>query len=192
MRDRRLDFARQPFRDERPIFLVAGLALALAAFLLAANVRLYGDFHRGIEGTSGQIEYLQKRRDRAAREAQESRAALNSYKVSALDMESRGLLRVVGERRFSWTGLLSRLERVLPPEVRVARLGPRFSETGEASLDIGLVGKDVDSVVRTIAAFSRDPAFSEVELHSESSPEKGVPEGHAFVVSVRYRAQARS
>ncbi|HJW14045.1 MAG TPA: hypothetical protein VJ776_05085 [Thermoanaerobaculia bacterium] len=192
MKSRRLDFARRPFRDERPVYLLAGLAFAAAAILLVENVQLYRDFHRESAGTGQQIEFLENRRDRASREAEESRAALNSYKVSALAQESRGLLRIVGERRFSWTGLLTRLERTLPPEVRVTRLSPRFEETGETTMSIGLLGKNADSVVRTIAAFARDPAFDSVALHAESSPEKGVPEGHSFDVTVRYRPGAKS
>jgi hypothetical protein len=192
MRDRRLDFARRPFRDERPVYLVVGLAFVLAAALLAGNVRIYRSFHREMEGTGRQIEFLEKRRSVATRDADESRAALNSFRVSALAQESRGLLRIVGERRFSWTGLLTRLEKTLPPEVRVARLTPQFDETGEATMNIGLLGKDAGSVVRTIAAFARDPAFNSLALHSESTPEKGVPEGHSFEVTVRYRPGARS
>ncbi|HKA35713.1 MAG TPA: hypothetical protein VKH43_02785 [Thermoanaerobaculia bacterium] len=192
MRSRRLDFARRPFRDERPVFLVVGLALAAALVFLAQNVLLYRDFHREIEGTGRQIEFLEQRRARASKEAEESRTALNNYKVSALAQESRGLLRIVGERRFSWTGLLTRLERTLPSDVRVTRLQPRFEETGDTTLSIGLLGKDGDSVVRTIAAFAKDPAFESMALHTESSPEKGVPEGHSFEVTVLYRPGARS
>jgi Tfp pilus assembly protein PilN len=187
MRSRRLDFARRPFRDERPVFLVAALAFAAAAFLLAANVQQYRDFNRESGGTGRQIEFLEGRLQKATREAEQSRAALNSFKVSSLAQESRGLLRIVAERRLSWTALLTRLERTLPPEVRVTRLTPKFDETGEATLAIGLIGKDDGSVVRTIAAFARDPAFESVALHSESTPEKGVPEGHTFNVTVTYR-----
>ena len=192
MRSRRLDFARRPFRDERPVFLVAGLAFAAALVFFAQNVILYRDFHREIDGTGRQIEFLEQRRGRASKDAEESRTALNNYKMSALAQESRGLLKIVGERRFSWTGLLTRLERTLPPDVRVTRLQPSFGETGETTLHIGLLGKDGDSVVRTIAAFAKDSAFESMALHTESSPEKGVPEGHSFEITVQYRPGAKS
>jgi Tfp pilus assembly protein PilN len=187
MRARRLDFAKRPFRDERPVLVVAGLALLAAGLLLAGNVRQYRDFNREIQGTGLQIEFLEKRRDKASREAEAARAALNNFKVSALAVESSGLIRIVQERRFSWTGLLARLERTLPPDVRVTRLTPRFDGSGETSLSIAMLGKNAESVVHTIAAFSRDPAFDATVLHSESTPEKGVPEGRSFVMTVRYR-----
>jgi len=187
MRARRLDFARRPFRDERPVFLVVALAFLAAGLLFAGNLRLYRDFNRDIQGTGLQIEFLEKRREKASREAEAAKTALNNFKVSALAVESRGLIRIVQERRFSWTGLLARLERTLPPDVRVARLSPHFEETGETTLSIAMVGKDADSVVRTIAAFARDPAFSSMVLHDEASPERGVPEGRSFTMTVSYR-----
>jgi Tfp pilus assembly protein PilN len=182
-----LNFARRPFRDERPVLLAAGILFAVAAILLFANVRLYASFRREVGGTAEQIDDLEKRRAAALRESQEARAALNNYRVSSLAQESRELLRLVEERRFSWTALLARLERVLPPEVRVTRLTPHFEEKG-VSLSLGLVGKDSDSVVRTIAALARDPVFSLVDLKAESTPEQGVPEGHSFEIDARYAA----
>jgi Tfp pilus assembly protein PilN len=191
MRARRLDFARRPFRDERPVFAVAGLAFLAAGLLFAANVQLYRDFNREISGTGLQIEFLEKRRDKATREAEAARTALSNFKVSSLAVESRGLIRIVQERRFSWTTLLARLERTLPPDVRISRLTPHFEETGETTLSIALLGKDAASVVHTIDAFARDPAFTSVALHSESSPEKGVPEGRTFDMTVIYRPAAK-
>lgn len=182
-----LNFARRPFRDERPVYFAAAVGLLAATVLLFVNVRLYVDFQRQIGGTSAQIDYLEQRQARAAREADAALAALNNYKVSSLARESQGLLRLVGERRFSWTGLLARLERVLPPDVRVARMTPTIDRAGEAYLSLGLVGANAESVVRTIAVLSRDAAFDRVELRSESTPEQGVPEGHSFEVSLHYR-----
>jgi Tfp pilus assembly protein PilN len=180
-----LNFARRPFRDERPVLLVAGVLFAAAAILLVVNVRLYTAFQREVGGTNDQISNLETRRAAAQRESQEARNALNNYRVSSLAQESRGLLRLAEERRFSWTTLLARLERVLPPEVRVTRLTPHFDTNG-ATLSLSLVGKDSDSVVRTIAALARDPVFSLVDLKSESTPEQGVPEGHTFEIDTHY------
>ncbi|MBC8647216.1 MAG: hypothetical protein H7X85_08645 [Thermoanaerobaculia bacterium] len=184
-----LNFARRPFRDYRPVQYVAGAALLVGAVFFAMNVRLYVDFRKEVEGTRKQIEWLEGRQTRAAATAEEARAALNRYKVSTLAVESRELLRLVRERQFSWIELLHRLERVLPPEVRLARLSPRFDEKGEVTLDLSLVGPSNASVVRTVAAFSRNPAFESVDLRSEASPEMGVPEGYSFQLAIRYRPE---
>jgi Tfp pilus assembly protein PilN len=185
-----LNFARRPFSDDRPFFWLAGLALVLAVVLLVANGRQYVAFHHEIEGTARQIASLEARRDRADHEAAEARTALNNFMASNLAQESKGLLRLVAERRFSWTALLARLERTLPADVRVTRLTPRF-EDSSTYLDCALFGKTTDSVVRTIEALSRDPLFDAVDLASESVPE-GTVEGYAFELRLRYRSSVPS
>jgi Tfp pilus assembly protein PilN len=182
------NFARRPFRDYRPVYLVAGGALLVGLVLFAVNATLYGEFRREVADTRDEIVWLEKRDERAAAAADQAREALRSYQLSALAGESRGLLRLVEERRFSWITLLGRLERVLPAEVRLSRLQPAFLESGEVVINIGLLGRGPESVVRTVAALSSSPYFAAVELQSELRPEAkaGVPEGHAFVITTLY------
>lgn len=186
-----LNFARRPFRDYRPVYLVAGAAILVGAILFAVNASLYGRFRADVADTREEIAWLQGRQSRAVAAAEGARSALAAYELSDLAVESRGLLRLVEERQFSWTGFLVRLERVLPPEVRLSRLQPKFQETGEVLVDIALVGRGPDSVVRTIAALSRSTSFKTVELKTETRPEstEGVPEGHTFVLTTVYEPQ---
>jgi len=191
MTPRAFDFSRRPFRDERPLILGAAISFVLAAVLAFANVRQYADFHRKIEGTARQVESLQSRRDRAVRDAAASRAALDQYRTSNLAQQSGALLRLIAERRFSWTALLARLERTLPADVRVSRLSPKFSEKGEMSIDCAFIGKGGDAVVRTITAFARDPLFEAIDLRGETAPDAARPEGYTFDLVLRYRKSAR-
>jgi len=181
------NFARRPFRDYRPVYLAAGIAFLVGAVFFALNLDLYADFRKHMEGTLKQIDWLEERQARASQTAEQARTALGSYPVSDLASESRELLRLAEERRFSWTALLAWLERTLPPEVRLARLTPSVGDSGEVRLTLALVGRSPQSVTRTIAALLRDPACSSVELSSETSPEGGVPEGHSFLLEVEYQ-----
>ncbi|HEY3173330.1 MAG TPA: PilN domain-containing protein [Thermoanaerobaculia bacterium] len=186
-----LNFARRPFRDYRPVYLVAGGTLLIGAILFGINASLYGQFRRDVADTREEIAWLEQRQARATAAADEARNALRAYETSELSMESRGLLRLVEERQFSWIALLSRLERVLPAEVRLTRLQPSFKKAGESEIDIALVGRGPESVVRTLAALSRSPYFSAIELKSEirSESKQGVPEGYAFTVTTAYEAK---
>jgi Tfp pilus assembly protein PilN len=183
------NFARRPFRDERPVLLAIAVMAVLALVFLAANWQLYRRFSRQVEGTRREISELEKRRDLAAHASEESRRAVEGYRLSALAEEAAGLQTIVQERRFSWLALLARLERTLPPDVRLSRLLPRFDSSESVRLDLAVLGKSPDSVVRTIAALSKDPAFHDVELQAEATPEKGVPEGYTFTMNVRYVPQ---
>ena len=183
-----LNFARRPFRDYRPVYLAAGAALFIGSILFAINDSLYGRFRADVAETREEIAWLEQRQARTAASADEARRALAAFELSDLAVESRGLLRLVEERQFSWTGFLARLERVLPVEVRLSRLQPKFLDTGEILVDVTIVGRGPESVVRTIASLSRSPSFTSVELKNETRPEskEGVPEGHVFVLSTVY------
>jgi Tfp pilus assembly protein PilN len=182
------NFARRPFRDYRPVHLVAGAALLAGVILFAVNATLYGEFRREVADTRDEIAWLEKRQEQANAAAESARAAMSNYELSRLAGESRGLLRLVEERQFSWTTLLGRLERVLPPEVRLSRLQPRFQDSGEILVDIALIGRGPESVVRTVAALSRSPYFAAVDLKSETRPEskEGEPEGYTFALTTVY------
>ena len=184
--ERTLDFARRPFSDERPIWALVAVFFAAGAVLLFVNARLYSGFHRDVADIRTDIDRLTERGRAAAKTSAQARAVLQSYKLSSLAAESQSLLALVAERRFSWTALLTRLEKTLPADVRLARLQPRFDDPSAVALDISLVGRSPDSVVKTIAALSADPAFRDVELKSEATAEHGAVEGHSFELSTLY------
>jgi Tfp pilus assembly protein PilN len=187
------NFARRPFRDYRSVYLVAGAALLAGVILFGVNATLYGEFRRDVADTRDEIAWLEKRQERANAAAEQARAATGSYELSQLAGESRGLLRLVEERRFSWVTLLGRLERVLPAEVRLSRLQPSFqgADEGEILVAIALIGRSPESVVKTVAALSRSPYFLAVDLKSETRPdsEEGEPEGHTFALTAVYEPE---
>jgi Tfp pilus assembly protein PilN len=189
---RTFNFARRPFQDDRPVYVAAVVLFALGAALLVANLRLFTDFRRQVADTRAEIAALEDRQQRADKKAEAAKAAVSAYKLSALAEESRGLARIVAERRFSWTALLARLERTLPGEVGLAHLQPRFEAEGaEVWLDVQFYARNRESVVKTIAALGKDPAFEGVELKSETMAEPGSPEPFQFSLGARYEPPSR-
>jgi hypothetical protein len=188
---RTYNFARRPFQDDRPVFLAAGALFLVGAVLLVANLRVFVDYRRQVADTRAEIAALEERQTRADQKTEAAKAALSAYQLSSLADESRGLARLVAERRFSWTLLLSRLERVLPYNVGVAYLQPRFEKDGDIWLDMQFNARKSEAVVETIAALAKDPAFGEVNLRSEtSSPDPGAPDPFHFLLSTRYEPAA--
>lgn len=183
---RTFNFARRPFQDDRPVYVAAVVLFLAGAALLVANVRLFTDFRRQVADTRTGIAALEDRRLRADRKIETSKSAVSAYKLSALADESRGLAKIVAERRFSWTTLLARLERTLPHEVGLAHLQPRFEANGLIRLDMQFYAKNREAVVKTIAALAKDPAFDEVDLRSETVAEPGSPEPFQFMLGARY------
>jgi len=184
------NFARRPFRDDRPAYAGAVVLFVVGAILLVANVRLLTAYRRGVADVRAEVAALEARQQEADARARDAKAALSSYKLSSLADESRELSRVVAERKFSWTGLLARLERTLPSDVGIQRLQPQFDKEGHALLELQLVGRNREAVVPTIAALTRDPAFSAVVLHNESQPEGNTADPFLFSIGSRYEPEA--
>jgi Tfp pilus assembly protein PilN len=180
------NFAKRPFQDDRPLFVASVVLIAIGAALLVANLRLFVEYRRGVADTRADIAALDDRKLRADKKADAARASLSAFQVSTLADESRGLARIVAERRFSWTTLLARLERTLPNEVGLAYLQPRFEKDEEVWLDMQFTAKNREAVVKTIAALGKDPALEGVELRSETATEPGSPEPFQFTLGARY------
>ena len=186
------NFARRPFQDDRPIYVASVVLLGIGLALLIANLRLFTEYRRQVADTRAEIEALEERQRRADRKAQTARSAVSAYKLSALAEESRGLAKIVAERRFSWTTLLARLEKTLPPEVGLAHLQPRFDSGGEVWLDMQFYAKNREAVVKTIAALAKDPALEGVELRSETAADPASPEPFQFSLGSRYEPPSRT
>lgn len=187
-----LNFARRPFRNDRPIVATVGTAALLGLALLALNVRDYYAFKKASAGSVAEIAKLNAEADRAEERAARERSGLANVRLKDLQIESLRLNTLLKERDFSWSLLLTRLEHAIPDEVYVTRLGPTVLPTGDANLTIDFVGRGPDSIVKTLAALAKDPHFREPVPASESDPEKGAPEGFTFHLSVRYLARGES
>jgi Tfp pilus assembly protein PilN len=180
------NLAKRPFLDDRPGWLAAAVLGLAGVALLVANVRLYAEYRRESADTRAAVAALEARGERADRAVGAARAALASYQLSTLAEESRVLSRLIAERRFSWNALLGRLERTLPSDVGLLRLQPRFDEQGGVWLELQFLTRNPEAASKTIAALARDPAFAEIELRSESTPEATKGEPFQFMLQSRY------
>ena len=92
------NFARRPFQDDRPAFAAAAVLFLVGAVLLVANVRLFAHYRRGVSDVLGEIAALEARQRGAEDKSRAAKAALSSYRLSALADESRELSRLAAER----------------------------------------------------------------------------------------------
>jgi len=102
-------------------------------------------------------------------------------------------------RAFSWTRFLSRLEKTLPSDLRIAGIalqkrsetsGPRAAgRLGPAEsmlVNLTLISRDPNGLPKTIRAFDASPWFDKPTPASEDRGEKGLPEGRRLVLTVAY------
>lgn len=197
---RRFNLARRPFVDTRPANLTAGVLAVLVlgvSFVAARTVFRYLDDSRrtrdAIASLKAETAHLEEERQRA--ESSLSRVDLTTL---AADVEDANAIAL--RRAFSWTRFLTRLEKTLPADVRIASIslqrsasaagaaGGLRSVSGESMLvGLTLISRDPNGLPKTIRAFDASPWFEHPAPTSEDRGEKGVPEGRRLTLTVLYR-----
>jgi Tfp pilus assembly protein PilN len=196
---RRFNLARRPFVDARPANLTAGLlavVVAVLSFVAARTViRYFAESSRtraSIASLRAEISSLEEARQRAT----ESLARVD---VSTLAAGVEDANEIALRRAFSWTRFLSRLERTLPADLRIASIGLRkmTGSPGSAAaegrspetvvVNLTLISRDPNGLPKTIRAFDSSPWFERPTPASEDRGEKGLPEGRRLVLTVTYR-----
>ena len=199
---RRFNLARRPFVDTRPANLTAGILAVLVlgvSFVAARTVFRYLDDSRR---TRDAIADLRTEIARLEDERQRAEASLARVDVASLSSDVEGANALALRRAFSWTRFLTRLEKTLPANVRIATVSLQKS-TGVASaaaasrtvgasgesmlVGLTLISRDPNGLPETIRAFYRSPWFDRPSPASEDRGEKSVPEGRRLTLTVLYR-----
>jgi Tfp pilus assembly protein PilN len=195
----RFNLARRPFVDTRPANLTAGFLLALVAALsfVAARtvIRYFSDSSRtraSIASLRSEISSLEEAKQKAA-------ASLAKVDVASLASDVEDANEIALRRAFSWTRFLTRLEKTLPSDLRIASIGLQKitgssgpSASGRAApsetvrVALTLISRDPNGLPKTIRAFDASPWFEKPTPASEDRGEKGVPEGRRLVLTVTY------
>jgi len=198
---RRFNLARRPFVDTRPANLTAGILAVLVlavSFVAARTVFRYLDDSRR---TRDAIAALRSEISRLEEERRGAEAALARVDVAGLSADVEDANAIALRRAFSWTRFLTRLEKTLPSDVRVASItlqkptgaagrlgGARGAASGESmAVGLTLISRDPDGLPKTIRAFDASPWFDRPAPSSEERGEKSVPEGRRLVLTVQYQ-----
>jgi Tfp pilus assembly protein PilN len=195
----RFNLARRPFVDTRPANLTAGFLVVLVgalSFVAARTViRYFADSSRtraSIASLRAEISSLEEARQKAD-------ASLARVDVASLAADVEDANEIALRRAFSWTRFLSRLEKTLPPDLRIASIAlqkrPEASGSRAAGrpgpaetvlVNLTLISRDPNGLPKTIRAFDASPWFETPSPASEDRGEKGLPEGRRLVLSVVY------
>jgi hypothetical protein len=195
----RFNLARRPFVDTRPANLTAGFLVVVVAALsfVAARtvIRYFGDSSRtraSIASLRAEISSLEEARRKAD-------ASLARVDVASLAADVEDANEIALRRAFSWTRFLSRLEKTLPSDLRIASIAlqKRLETSGSRAagrpglaetilVNLTLISRDPNGLPKTIRAFDASPWFDTPSPATEDRGEKGLPEGRRLVLSVVY------
>lgn len=201
----KLNLARQPFVDSRPANLVVAVLAILALALTFAAAGTVRDYVRGSARSRASISALKTETAKMEAERADVERVLARVDLATLSAGTQDANALARRRVFSWTRFLTRLEKVLPNDVRVTQvaLSRRPGGDGNAAgtpgaapdatnLQISLVSRDPDGMSKVVRAFYASEHFDRPEPVSEQGPEKGVADGTTLNLSVTYRDAGRT
>jgi Tfp pilus assembly protein PilN len=194
----RPNLARRPFVDSRPANVAAALLLLAAIALSAVSVRTVQAYLGDSRKTREEIARLRSQIDRLEASRREAEAKLARFDLDGMRSGAEEANELARLRSFSWGRFLTRLERTLPNDVRVATIGlVREDAPGadrapgavedESRVSLSLVSQDPDGLPKVLRAFYSSPWFDEPTPLSEAGGEQGTVDGRSLGIDVLYR-----
>ncbi|HEU4594765.1 MAG TPA: hypothetical protein VFS10_06320 [Pyrinomonadaceae bacterium] len=187
----KLNLASQPFRNRTLPWAVAVLVALVSVVVLVLVLSEYRRVRAEADAADRQVQAL--RGERTELEKQVAAIKQNIPREQQQTLQAAHAL--VERKSFSWSQLFADLERHLPSSVRVARINVReVSRRGEqttAELDLTVVGKTPDDVIRMMTEMNRAGTFYADPVSENQRAGKG-EEGFEWVFRVSYVQRGRT
>ena len=193
-----LNLAKRPFVDTRPVTAAAVVLILVVSVLSVISVRTIQRYLKDSAGTSAAIEALKQDVAQTEESRLTSEAALARFDIDELGANSADANLIAHRRSFSWTRFLSRIEKVLPADIRVvtialtktadskSNVSAQPAATDSVGVQLTLVSRDPNGLSKSIRALYSSPYFDMPIPHSDESPEKGTAEGRRIGLDVLY------
>jgi Tfp pilus assembly protein PilN len=177
------NLASRPFRNERlpaTLRVLGLLAISIQHALLVRRLLPDATSARHAEAAALEAEVARLRADGLAlRGPAPDKASLARW-VAVKEMVDR--------RSFAWTLLLGRLEKTIPPGVRLVSVSPGW-EKGRLRLGLRVLARTSDAGFELVQALEDQPDFEEVYPLSKQG-DAGSGDGFQFELTMLYRASA--
>jgi hypothetical protein len=170
----RTNLSTRPFYNERSIHAGLGavslLVLGLTIFNLAQIVVLKSKQ----SDLDSRATTAENRAHELLAHANTVRRGLNPKDLEAVSSAAHEANTLIGQRLFSWTDLLNRLETTLPDDVRITSMRPTIDRDGNVVISMSVVGRRVEDIDRFMENLEGTGAFSGLFPRDESSTDDGL------------------
>ena len=109
------------------------------------------------------------------------RSSVNVKEAEASTARVRTANALIDRRVFSWTELLSRLEKTLPDNARITAIKPK-TEAGQTVLALSVLARGVEDVNRFMENLDETRAFADLHSRQEQTTEEGFIESSLEMV----------
>lgn len=155
-----LNLASKPYRDDRPFYVGAAALLLLTILLSVVNIKTALEYFENTRNTRAEIARLEQSIAAERQKASSIEAQTRSIDLKQLSKQTAFINAQIAERSFSWSSLLSELERVVPSDVRLESLNPTVDKSGVTRLDLVCVSKSPDGMIKLLRGLLASEKFS--------------------------------
>jgi hypothetical protein len=170
------NLSTRPFYNERGIHAGLGVAVVVVVALTLFNLAQIVVLTRAQSDLSSRAAAAESRAGQLLSHAAVVRRGLNPKEVEEVSAGAREANTLIGERLFSWTDLLNRLETTLPDDVRVSSMRPAVDKDGKITIAMTVIGRRVEDVDRFMRNLEATGSFADVFSRNESSMPDGMRE----------------
>jgi Tfp pilus assembly protein PilN len=158
----RTNLSTRPFYNERGIHGVLAITALIVIVLTVFNLTQIVLLTRRHSSLSNQANAAETRAAELRAHAARTRQAVNAKQLDSISDAAREANTIIGQRLFSWTDLLGRLEKTLPDNVRITSLRPSVSRDGAITVTMTVAAETVDDIEQFMANLEATTAFSDV------------------------------
>jgi Tfp pilus assembly protein PilN len=181
------NLASRPHLNLRPVWIVTAAAGFLAVVFALVNTQIWMSSNRSVGEQLARLDQLDAEHQRLSAEVSQQAKELNKIPWRSLSDRVTAVNAVIREHEFSWIGLLSDIENVLPYEVRLTRIAPKV-DVEEVNLSLVAIGRTRESLLDLLDSLIADPRFSDPNPLSEITPEEsGI--GYLLNLTVKHHPQ---
>jgi type IV pilus assembly protein PilN len=185
-----INLATQPYQDVRRFLFRWGFGVAVAAIVTVAVLWTAISATVSWRKSSRQINYYRNEIAKCDQETTNAQALLSRPVNRATRDQSLFINTLIARKAFSWTEVLTDLERILPPGIHIVGITPDINDNGQLELRLTAAGPSRERAIELISKMESSPHFSGALLRNDqleqgNEASRKVP-GYRFNISAIY------
>jgi type IV pilus assembly protein PilN len=185
-----INLATQPYQDVRRFLFRWGFGVAVAAIVTVAVLWTAISATVSWSKSSRQINYYRNEIAKCDQETTNAQALLSRPVNRATRDQSLFINTLIARKAFSWTEVLTDLERILPPGIHIVGITPDINDNGQLELRLTAAGPSRERAIELISKMESSPHFSGALLRNDqleqgNEASRKVP-GYRFNISAIY------
>ena len=183
------NLSTRPFYNERLVHTLVALVAVIVLGVTALNAWTIVALSGKDGKENAQAARAEKKTDEARQAAERIRRSIDAAELQVVTVEAVEANRLIDQRTFSWTQLLSEFERTLPADVRMSSVTPRIEKDGGMSIEMVVVARRAEDVNDFVGKLETQGGFSDLVPRQEALNDEGMRE---VVLAGRYTGKART